>query len=61
MRVKNVLKNITTYFKLKMFLMCLNQVNLTVLTLFVSMTNLLVQSVVYTYQQVSKLLVTISI
>jgi len=42
------------FLKLKMFTMCLNQSECAVLTLFVSITQLLVQSVVYTYQKLVK-------
>jgi len=47
--VEIVPKNITTFFKLTIFSMCSNQVELAVLTLFISTTKLLVQSVVSTY------------
>jgi len=41
--------------KLKMFSFCSNQVELPVFTLYISTSKLLVQSVVYTYQNVVKI------
>jgi len=52
--VENALKKSTTILVLKMFSLCLNQVKLTVFTLYISTNKLLLQSVVYSCQKVVK-------